>query len=343
MKKEKSWIEEMIKISTIIIIIWGIFFIGYIFVSKEIGFYLTSIPSIPKGDILALSQLAQIGDAFNILTSLFAGLAFAAVIVTIKVQQNELVETREEFKKQRKIMDIQQFDNKFFQMLNVFNEVIKNIKSFKDQHKNGGAMTFQKLRENALLEFTNTEPQHFISSFEKFNDTYNLSIKYYFLNLYQILNYIDTEYNIDYLKTDETNKEEELKKEKKKYTNIVRAQLSKDELVLLFYNCIGVSNINGTRYKELIEEYEFFEHLKYEDLLNPLAKEKYNVDKSFPQMEKLCNEEVEKYDSIRGVGAQISDNFKLTNYLLLEYGKEAFGDNNQLKEIIKKISSEKQN
>ena len=95
--------------------LWIIFFILYITFAKEL-FWSKNIGS----DIILLAHLGQIGDSFNILTSLFAGLAFGAIIVTIKVQQNELEETREEFERQK-------FDNKFFQILNQFNNISNNL------------------------------------------------------------------------------------------------------------------------------------------------------------------------------------------------------------------------
>ncbi len=324
-KREKNWLEEMFNMSLYVFGIWGLFFIVYIFVSKDLGIHI-SMPSLPRGDIIKLSALAQLGDAFNILTSLFAGLAFAAVLVTIKIQKEELEETREEFKKQREIMDLQQFDNKFFQMLNVFNDVIKNIKSFNDGYKDGNSMQFQYLRKNILQEFDNVQIDAFIEKYEEINATYNLSLKYYFLNLYQVLNYIDTDYPIDSFE------------EKKKYANIVRAQLTKDEVVLLLYNCIGIQHISGMRYKELVEKYAFFEHISYRDLLSCDSNNFYDKNRAFSELEKICNDELKKYDPIRGEGIQFPCNYKISNYLLLQYDEMAFGSNKQIKEIIDKIS-----
>ncbi len=276
-----------------VIFIWVVTLFWYVYISNELSF--SQEPSI------SLANLGTLGDSFNILTSLFAGLAFAAILITIRVQKKELEETREEFKKQREIMDLQQFDNKFFQMLGVFNDVIKNIKSFSDDYKDGGANTFQNLRSKAL-EYFNSE-EEFSKSFEKFNSTYNLSIKYYFLNLYQVLNYIDIDYPKD------------VKEEKKKYTNIIRAQLSKDELVLLFYNCLGISKTSGKRYKELVEKYEFFEHLRKEDLTSD-----YHVGSIENQRVHVIN-----------------------NMLLKKYSISAFGENQSLIKYVEllKLNSAK--
>ena len=47
-----------------------------------------------------------------------------------------------------------------------------------------------------------------------------------------------------------------LKKKKKLYTNFIRAQLSNDELRLLFYNCLSK---RGTKFKKFVEKYALLE------------------------------------------------------------------------------------
>jgi len=92
---------------------------------------------------------------------------------------------------------------------------------------------------------------YFKNEFNEFNNTYDTTFKYFFINLYQILKYIDT-----YAENKESGKE---------YANMLRAQLTKNELVLLAYNAIGVQNFTTKNYQKLVEKYEFFEHLRYED------------------------------------------------------------------------------
>jgi len=229
----------------------------------------------------SLTDFASLGDTFNILTSLFTGLAFAFVVISVTLQKKELEETRKEFKGQREALENQQFDNKFFQMLNVFNNVIETIKLH---------------NENKEIFFSNTIDLHnsfrkyskdnFIEIYEEYNESKS-DFKYYFLNLYQLLKYID---------------ESASNNKKKEYSNIVRAQLSKIELITLFYNCIGILTISGNKYKILVEKYSFFEHLTYNDLItkNP------------------------------NLG-----NRPLIDYLLLQYDKSVYGDS---KSILKKIN-----
>ncbi len=81
------------------------------------------------------------GDKFGAVNSLFSGLAFAGLIVTLlyqkeelKLQREELTQTREELKGQReefeeqnKTMKRQRFENTFFNMLSLQQEITHNL------------------------------------------------------------------------------------------------------------------------------------------------------------------------------------------------------------------------
>lgn len=92
---------------------------------------------------------------------------------------------------------------------------------------------------------------YFKNNFDDFNNAYDSTFKYYFINLYQVLKYIDN-YAED-------------KNKAKEYTNMLRAQLTKNQLILLAYNAIGVQNFTTNDYQKLVEKYEFFEHLRFDD------------------------------------------------------------------------------
>ena len=81
------------------------------------------------------------GDKFGAVNSLFSGLAFAGLIITLlfqkeelKLQRDELSETRKElnaqkleFQEQNKTMKRQRFENTFFNMLSLQNEIVSNL------------------------------------------------------------------------------------------------------------------------------------------------------------------------------------------------------------------------
>lgn len=242
----------------VIISVWLAFFLTIIFIANDLQFSL--LPS------MQLQSLNDFGGSFNILTSLFTGLAFAGVIISIRLQSAELKTAISAFEGQRTALENQELDNKFFQMLHFFIEIKRNIKAKIGGNSYTGNEVFEPLIKNLLdsvsKEYTkndNNIKETFKTEFSKFNNEHE-AVKYYFLNLYQILNYIKRQH----INTNNNNS-------KKLYTNMLRAQLSKNELILLAYNSIGVQEFTNDNYQKLIEEYAFFEHLQLNDFLNDNA------------------------------------------------------------------------
>lgn len=233
-----------------IIIAWLVFFISVTLISNDLSFKWP--PS------MSLDSLNSFGGIFNVLTSLFTGLAFAGLIISVILQTQELKATREEFSGQKKALQNQEFDNKFFQMLNLLNTIKSNL----TLEKHNGDEVFERLlfellieiKKQASVDLDETDKLNiFIKIFDEYNDTYDTNFKYYFLNLYQIFKYIS----------------ESAPKEKTKfYSNIIRAQLSKNELILLTYNAIGVQNFTTNTYQQYIESYSLLEHMQLDDFLS---------------------------------------------------------------------------
>ncbi len=211
------------------------------------------------------SNLGTLGDSFGALNTLFSGFAFAGIIVSIYLQSNELKETRKEikaqgdqFELQTRALNKQNFENTFFQLLSLYNEILNSISVYKGHRENRekifGRDAIQDLYANKFLE---KEYIHFLERIARNDDAfvgkhveymgfhrcYEQSIGHYFRNIYQILKFVDESDVAD----------------KKFYTNLLRAQLSSSELSLLFYNCL--SEVGFEKFKPLVEKYEFFEHL----------------------------------------------------------------------------------
>ncbi len=85
--------------------------------------------------------------------------------------------------------------------------------------------------------------------FEEYYKTYEDSMAHYFRNLYHIFKFVKAS-DID---------------NKRRYTSLVRAQLSKFELLILFYNCLTKY---GNGFKPLVEEFGLFEHLDIKTLIH---------------------------------------------------------------------------
>ena len=225
------------------------------------------------------------GDQFGAVNALYSGLAFAGLIFTIilqkkelALQREELTQTREELKgqkeqleEQNKTLKIQRFENTFFQMLNQFQEIVNNISySYLDilneHHTVKGREAFHDSFEVAIHEtkLQDWNPVHInhkyvgmrdiIKSlgangyYESFTPTY---FDHYFRFLYRILNYV---------KTSPLVKDFE---EEYEYTSILRAMLSRYELVWLYYNGLSYGK---DKLKPLIERYAMLNILR-DDLL----------------------------------------------------------------------------
>jgi hypothetical protein len=223
----------------------------------------------------------QFGDQFGAVNALFSGLAFAGLIFTIilqkkelSLQREELTQTREELKgqkeqleEQNKTLKIQRFENTFFQMLTQFQEIVNNITySYKDisgkVHTVKGRQAFYDSFEIAEHEskLPDWHPTHISRQYIGMRDIIQ-SLGYdgymesntptyfdhYFRFLYRILKFI---YTSPLVSTFE---------EEYEYTSMLRAMLSRYELVWLYYNGLSYGK---DKLKPLIERYAMLNNLR---------------------------------------------------------------------------------
>lgn len=231
------------------------------------------------------------GDQFGAVNALFSGLAFAGLIYTIiiqrrdlklqrndlKLQREELALTRKEmedqtaeFEKQNETLKIQRFENTFFNMLSQFQEVVNNLSVMVTT---SGGIYESKGRDVFLAQFEKTvvyvdlknkakDKARFRGmkgALEKYNlDGYLNSdtptcFDHYFRLLYRILKFVKSSSLV-------TTYEEEYE-----YTAMLRAILSRYELVWLFYNGLTYGE---EKLKPLIERYAMLSNLRTDMLAN---------------------------------------------------------------------------
>ncbi len=227
---------------------------------------------------ITIDQSGVFGDSFGFLTSLFSGLAFAGLIITIlmqkdalALQRDELLLTRqemagqkEELRVQNETMRTQRFENTFFKMLDflsacrndVFylrydNQIIKGRDSIKG--------IYNIFVDNYLHDYARELAEQKIMFKEEcktlpgIKKAYNYfyaresgeELGQYYRTLYNILKLVDRN---DFIP------------DKKIYTNLLRAQLSRYELSLLFYNCL--SDFGSEKMAPLIKRYAILKHLE---------------------------------------------------------------------------------
>lgn len=186
------------------------------------------------------------GDMFGSINALFSGLAMAGIILTIllqrkelKLQREELRETRSEFEKQNETLRLQRFENTFFSMISVHLEMVESLSS--RSFNSTGREIF-----NALLHPWNTElhneniqdysPVNFNRYQETFKKSFNQSIlSHYLLSLQSIYNLVITSDLIN----------EGLKEN---YLSIIKSYISYPERKFLFYYLILGGTINDSTY-----------------------------------------------------------------------------------------------
>lgn len=252
-------------------------------------------------------EQGQFGDQFGAVNALFSGLAFAGLIFTIilqkkelSLQREELADTRKELKgqklqlvEQNKTLRIQRFENTFFNMMELQQQIVSGMKFQNKQIIELRKETSEEIRgyrnEQTPIDFEVTGRGLFSWSFQKMPhkvkiDTEHTSTlagmksvlaeyglqeylnqesatiyDHYFRHLYTILKFIDKE---DIPETDKRIFSDE---ELYGYAKILRATLSRYELVWLYYN--GLSGYGNTKLKPLLEKYCMLKNLR-EDLLS---------------------------------------------------------------------------
>ena len=241
------------------------------------------------------------GDMFGAVNALFSGLAFAGLIVTLiyqkeelKLQREELRETRNElnaqkleFQEQNKTMKRQRFENTFFNMLSLQQEIIANLSYeyyaspnirphnipeeifYKGAPKGQlhGRETFEGIYKHAIIEYNGARHADGIIKILKQNGyiaypviSVTTRFDHYFRHLYHIYKFVDTSDLIE-------------DSERYDYACIIRSQLSDYELVMMFYNCLTANGRD--KFKPLIEKYAVFNNLRLELLAKVNDKEEY--------------------------------------------------------------------
>ena len=191
---------------------------------------------------------------------------------------------RKRFEAQEQSIKRQNFENSFFQLLGLHNQIVSSIRSIHSKDPLEG------IRGVHVVGFVNDCFETWFRSFRdtpwapeaKFGSAENitfeqnsLSKKYlafyahhqgvlghYFRNLYHVIKFVK---NSDV-------------EDKRRYTSLVRATLSQFELALLFYNCI--TPLGEEKFKPLVEEFGLLENLDCKLLLKP-EDEKLYAPKAF--------------------------------------------------------------
>ncbi|BEV02822.1 putative phage abortive infection protein [Chryseobacterium gambrini] len=240
---------------------------------------------------LACDQQGIFGDMFGASNAFFTGLSFTGVIIAILLQRqelklqrqeltltrNEMELTRDEFATQNYTMKLQQFENTFFQMLNLSNSIINNSFLIEDENQYVGKQIFDKVNKEISRLINNfAKPQEIDENMTKYdfrmkvqknkqritseeiNKIYNTAyqkyrhiLAHYFSTLNTIFNFV---HHSDISK-------------KNIYIDIIKSQMSTTEKIVFFYNSLKESD-EYSEIRKLIKEYNILNDLEFQLLPN---------------------------------------------------------------------------
>jgi hypothetical protein len=221
--------------------------------------------AVSFGKNLSIEKSGVFGDSFGALTALFSGLAFAGMMITVLLQRDELALQRQELQltrgemqnqraqmvQQNKTLAKQTFENTFFELLKMQNEITSSIDLSTESDTWKGRDCFRKMYLNFCSKYKARKISNsglssvecVNSAYDAFYDEHQASIGHYYRGLYNLVRFVEDTEDID----------------KRLFMNLVRAQLSTYELLLLFYNCLSS---HGLPLKRLAMQYDLLKALE---------------------------------------------------------------------------------
>ncbi|WAE53781.1 putative phage abortive infection protein [Stutzerimonas frequens] len=208
---------------------------------------------------IGTSNFGEWGDFFGgVLNPILTFLTFMGLLITIVIQQTELRESRSELKRsadalleQAKNARKQNFESTFFKMLDTHSGIIESIDlAGINGNTTRGRDCFTtfykrlqtKYNKRMLMTDKDKDLKALYSTYEEFWLEHQHELGHYFRFLYNIIRFI---------------KESDL--QDGLYIRLIRAQLSDQELLLIFYNCIASEH--GERFKPLVEEFALLDNM----------------------------------------------------------------------------------
>ncbi len=247
--------------------------LGWRFIASLSAVFIVSVTSIIVMAIVGYNytdeykSLGPFGDFFGgVLNPILSFLAFIGVLFTVALPKVELNLTRTELERsanalenQNRSTDKQNFEASFFRMLTLHNSIVNSIDLTNSTNGNRieGRDCFRTFytrltklyRENTKKGGGKYSDERILSlSYKVFWKDVQLDLGHYYRYLFNIIKFIDeSEYRDGY------------------YIKLLRAQLSDQELLLLFYNCL--SDV-GNKFREYAEKFALFDNLPAVRLLN---------------------------------------------------------------------------
>lgn len=219
------------------------------------------------------SYWGEFGDYVGgVLNPLLAFFALIALLYTIKLQSDELKLSREELqlsreeleksaialRQQSETLRIQNFESTLFNLIKNFRDVIDSINSdagntgkraLDDYHHVFRVSSPSLDRLNKITD-ENIRKNIYIKAYEKTYEKNKINLRYYFKNLYFLVNFIDKNSPED---------------SREKYFEIINSLMSPQEQILLFYHTLLPEQ---NKYKSLITKCHIFKDLNLDYIID---------------------------------------------------------------------------
>lgn len=226
--------------------------------------------------------LGTYGDFFGgVLNPILTFFTFLALVLTMVMQRIQLHDAKLSAIVGERLSRQQTFETTFFNLLNLHNNTVQDLRfdpravtvAYEDVDESSewpdhpdsaplnrpapyvGRAVFSEVLHT--LDRKSYVEQGFgpIDVYRTIQTDHNHVLGRYFRNLYQILEFIE-----EYAPSDICGPDSKPKPPGKRYADMVRAQLSSDELILLFYNCSATIEDFG-KFRKLVKKYELLEHM----------------------------------------------------------------------------------
>lgn len=211
-------------------------------------------------DTAIAAEMGQRGDFFGgFVNPLLTFATFVGFLYTVKLQRDEIQEAREQARVGAEVADRQgrldrqqAYQAAFFQLLSTHNDIVNSIRVIDPVRNDAevhGRAAFRVIY-SALRRLYRDKGRRFSSSgdervlgyaYERTYLTYQYELAHYFRSLYNTILLLEEG------------------AEAERYIKLLRAQLSQQELLVLFYNC--AISPHGLRFRALAERHQLFDNM----------------------------------------------------------------------------------
>lgn len=213
-----------------------------------------------------IANAGVFGDSFGILTSLFSAMAFGGVAFTLalqrdalQIQKKELEEQKADLAINRKEIYKQGFESTFFQMIKLHNQILSDISSSRNSVGGtvveDGRVVMKNLENRLNRRFSSyqisgtSSREDIVKCFQHFYQDTGHQLGHYFRFLYNILRFL-SDSNIE---------------NKQLYSRLLRAQLSNQELFIIYYNALTPYGKNFVPY---MQQFKIMDNLDPDELFH---------------------------------------------------------------------------